>query len=64
MQVNDLVRYMDEDLTIGVIVAVGYGEEYTSTEQSCALHPDIWVLVNGHKERWNERCVMVINESR
>ena len=67
MKVGDLVAWRPEYIgsgSVGLILSVGYGEEYTNTEQSCALHPDIWVLANGHKERWNERYVEVINESR
>lgn len=67
MKVGDLVKYKSEYLgtdSIGVVVSVGYGEEYTDTEQSCALNPDIWVLVRGSKVRWNERYVEVINEGR
>jgi hypothetical protein len=67
VKVGDLVSWAEVYAgsgSIGLIVSVGYGEEYTDTEQSCALHPDIWVLVNGYKERWNERYVEVINESR
>ncbi len=67
MKVGDMVRWLPEFIgsgSVGLIVSVGYGEEYTSTEQSCALHPDIWVLVYGRKERWNKRFVEVISESR
>ena len=68
MKVGDLVKYKSKYIhhtMTGIIVAVGYGGEYTNTEQSCALHPDIWVLVSdGGKERWNEHYVEVISETR
>ena len=68
MKVGDLVKYKSEyirrDLT-GIIVAVGYGGEYTDTEQSRALHPDIWVLASdGDKQRWNEHYVEVVSEKK
>ena len=50
--------------SIGLVIAIGHGEQYTSTEDSPSLHPDIWVHVSGHKERWSERYVEVISESR
>ena len=67
MKVGDLVKYKSEyihhDLT-GIIIAVGYVGEYTDTDQSPALHPDIWVLASdGDKQRWNERYVEAISES-
>ena len=45
MKIGDLVRYKPEYMfnSVGVIVSVGYGEHYTDTEQSPALHPDVWV---------------------
>jgi hypothetical protein len=67
VKVGDLVRWIAGYIgtgSVGLIISVGYGEEYTDTEQSCDLHPDIWVLVNGHKERWNERYLELISESR
>jgi hypothetical protein len=68
VKIGDLVKYKSEYIhhtMIGFIVAVGYGGEYTDTEQSYALHPDIWVLMSdGTKERWNEHYVEVISESR
>ena len=67
MKVGDLVMYKPEYLgfcSTAVIVGVGYSGELTHIDESCALHPDIWVLVNGYKERWNERYVEVISESR
>ncbi len=67
MKVGDLVRYKSEYIgvdSIAIIISVGYGEEYTDTEQSPALNPDIWVLVDGNKVRWNERYVELISESR
>ena len=68
MKVGDLVKlkseYIGPDST-GVILSVGYSGEYTHVDQSCALHPDIWVLTSlGAKERWNEQYVEVISESR
>ena len=67
MKVGDLVKYKSEYIhhqLTGVIVAVGYGGEYTDTEQSRDLHPDIWVLASdGGKQRWNERAVEVISEA-
>jgi hypothetical protein len=67
MKVGDLVRWVAGYIgagSVGLVLSVGYGEEYTDTEQSCALHPDIWVLVSGHKERWNERYLELISETR
>ena len=68
MKVGDLVKYKSEYISFdstGVILSVGYGEEYTHVDQSRSLHPDIWVLTNlGAKERWNEQFVEVISESR
>jgi hypothetical protein len=69
MKVGDLVQYKSEYVPkpspVVIIVAVGYGGEYTDTEQSHALHPDIWILASdGEKERWNERYVEVISEAR
>jgi hypothetical protein len=67
MKVGDLVRWVAGYIgagSVGLVLSVGYGEEYTDTEQSCALHPDIWVLVSGYKERWNERYLELISETR
>jgi hypothetical protein len=69
VKVGDLVKFKSEylgadSIGIGIIVSVGSGEEHTDTEQSCALHPDIWVLVDGNKVRWNHRAVEVFSESR
>jgi len=70
MKVGDLVQYKSEyvpkpSAPFAVIIAVGYGGEYTDTEQSHSLHSDIWVLASdGAKERWNERYVEVISEGR
>jgi hypothetical protein len=51
--------------SVGLILSVGYGEHYTDTEQSPALHPDVWVLTTyGQKERWNEMNLEVISEPR
>jgi hypothetical protein len=66
VKVGDLVKYKPEYMfnSVGVILSVGYGEHYTDTEQSPALHPDVWVLTTyGQKERWNEMNLEVINES-
>jgi hypothetical protein len=68
MKIGDLVKYKSEYIhhgLIGIIVAVGYGGEYTDTDQCVALHPDIWVLVSdGEKQRWNEHYVDVVSEAR
>jgi len=69
MKVGDLVEYesayVPKPAPVAIIIAVGYGGELTDTEQSCALHPDIWVLTSeGKSERWNEKYARVINESR
>jgi hypothetical protein len=68
MKTGDIVEYISEYVSsqhIGVIVAVGYGGDLVDTQHSTDLHPDIWVLTaDGIKERWNERCVRVINENR
>ena len=68
MKVGDLVKYKIKFATFnstGVILSVGYSGEYTHIDQSCALHPDIWVWTNlDEKARWNEQFVEVISESR
>ena len=68
MKVGDLIKYKSEYISwdsTAIILAVGYCGEYTDTEQTHSLHPDIWVVTNlGHKERWNEQYVEVISESR
>jgi len=68
VKVGDLVKYKSEYIgfnSTGVIVGVGYSGELTHIDQSCALHPDIWVWTNlGAQERWNEQYVEVISESR
>jgi len=68
MKVGDLVKYKSEYVSFklsGVVLAVGYGEHYTDTEQSPALHPDIWVFSSaGERVRWNEQFLEVISESR
>jgi hypothetical protein len=68
MKVGDLVQYKSEYVPkpspVVIIVAVGYGGRYTDTEQSPALHPDIWILAaDGEKERWNVRYVEVVSEA-
>lgn len=68
MKVGDVVKYTSENVPttfpIGVIVAVGFGKEFTDVNQSPVLHPDIWVITNGSVERWNEKYSRVIDESR
>lgn len=59
MKVGDMVEYTNDavDITfpVGIIVAVGFGKEFTDVDQTPDLHPDIWVLTNGVIERWNEK---------
>jgi hypothetical protein len=68
MKVGDLVKYKSEYVSrqlSGFVLAVGYGGHYTDTEQSPALHPDIWVLSSeGERVRWNEQFLEVVSESR
>jgi len=68
MKVGDMVKYKSEYIAFnstGIILSVGYSGEHTHINQSCSLHPDIWVLTNlGAKERWNEQFVEVISEGR
>jgi len=68
MKVGDLVKYKSEYLgfnSTGIILSVGYSGEYTHIDQSCSLHPDIWVWTShGFKARWNEQFVDVISETK
>ena len=68
MKVGDLVKYKSEYIShplTGFVVAVGYGEQYTDTEQSPALHPDVWVLSSeGGRVRWNDQFLEVVSEAK
>ena len=60
MKVGDMVYHLCDPsdsttLPVGLIVAVGFGKEFTDVDQTPDLHPDIWVLTNGLIERWNKK---------
>ena len=66
MKVGDLVKTKTYLKVLGLVVAVGYSQEYVCATQSPSLHPDLWVINarSGEKERWSSYHVEVISESR
>ncbi len=67
MKVGDLIKTTTGPVRMrGLIVAIGYSQEYKCSSQSPSLHPDVWVISshNGQKERWSSYYVEVISESR